>query len=197
MIRFSVTIERWCSNRLPEEALHHADAVVMGEAEGILHRVLEDFERNRMRGIYKNERLPDLSGLPRPRFDLLHPKHRRFIHSVQATRGCPHDCEFCSVTPFFGHRYRLRPVKEVLADLEASFERSSSKAVFFVDDNIVGRTDYAKELFRVLIPHPGPSLVGCSVPREPTGSRPLASIFPFALVGYDRSKNAGRALKED
>ena len=137
---------------MPEEALQHADAVVVGEAEGILYRVLEDFRTGQMRGIYKSEMPPDLSKVPRPRYDLLHPKQSRFIHSVQATRGCPHNCEFCSVTPFFGHQYRLRPVGEILADLEVSFERSSSKAVFFVDDNIVGDTDYAKELFRALMP---------------------------------------------
>jgi radical SAM superfamily enzyme YgiQ (UPF0313 family) len=56
------------------------------------------------------------------------------------------------VTPFFGHQYRLRPVKEVIADLEVSFKQSRSRTVFFVDDNIGGRADYAKELFRALIP---------------------------------------------
>jgi radical SAM superfamily enzyme YgiQ (UPF0313 family) len=137
---------------MPEEALRHADAVVVGEAEGIFGRVLLDFKDRRMRGVYWGEKLPDLDKLPRPRYDLLRRKHRKILHSVQATRGCPHSCEFCSVTPFFGHSYRFRPVEEVLADLQASFDRSNSNRVFFVDDNIVGTADYAKELFRALVP---------------------------------------------
>jgi radical SAM superfamily enzyme YgiQ (UPF0313 family) len=137
---------------MPEEALQHADSVVIGEAEEIFDRVLSDFKAGRMRGTYRSERLPDLNQLPRPRYDLLRPKHRSILHSVQATRGCPHDCEFCSVTPFFGHQYRLKPVKEVIADLETSFREARSRTVFFVDDNIGGRAEYAKELFRALIP---------------------------------------------
>jgi radical SAM superfamily enzyme YgiQ (UPF0313 family) len=137
---------------LPEEALQHADAIVIGEAEEVLGRILSDLKQGKMKGIYKGENPPELSTVPRPRFELLHPKHRRIIHSVQATRGCPNDCDFCSVTPFFGHRYRLRPVKDVIRDLKTSLGRSSSRIVFFVDDNIGGRPDYAKELFRALIP---------------------------------------------
>jgi radical SAM superfamily enzyme YgiQ (UPF0313 family) len=137
---------------MPEEALQHADAVVIGEAEEIFDRVLADFKAGRMMGTYRSEKVPDLHRLPRPRYDLLRPKHRSILHSVQATRGCPHDCEFCSVTPFFGHQYRLRPVKEVIADLESSFMDARSRTVFFVDDNIGGRAEYAKELFRALIP---------------------------------------------
>ena len=137
---------------LPEESLQHADAVVVGEAEGVFHRVLSDLENGRMRGIYKSEELPDITEVPHARFELLHSKHRRFIHSIQATRGCPHDCDFCSVTPFFGHRYRLRPVEDVVRDLRTSLEQASSKTVFFVDDNIGGNPLYAKEIFRALIP---------------------------------------------
>lgn len=137
---------------MPEEALLHADAVVVGEGEGIFDRILKDFRARRMKGAYQSEKLPDLCQLPRPRYDLLRPQHRRILHSVQATRGCPHDCEFCSVTPFFGHQYRLRPVKEVIADIETSLSQARSRTVFFVDDNIGGSADYAKDLFRALIP---------------------------------------------
>jgi radical SAM superfamily enzyme YgiQ (UPF0313 family) len=137
---------------LPEESLQYADAVVVGEAEGVFHRVLSDLGNGRMKGIYKSEELPDITKVPHPRFDLLQPKHRRFIHSIQATRGCPHDCDFCSVTPFFGHKYRLRPVEDVVRDLRTSLEQASSRMVFFVDDDIGGNPHYAKEVFRALIP---------------------------------------------
>ena len=129
---------------LPEESLQHADAVVVGEAEGVFHRVLSDLGNGRMKGVYKSEELPDITKVPHPRFDLLQPKHRRFIHSIQATRGCPHDCDFCSVTPFFGHKYRLRPVEDVVRDLQTSLEQASSRMVFFVDDDIGGNPHYAR-----------------------------------------------------
>lgn len=137
---------------LPEESLQHADAVVVGEAEGVFARVLSDLEKGRMKGIYQSEELADITKVPHPRFDLLHPRHRRFLHSIQATRGCPHDCDFCSVTPFFGHKYRLRPVEDVIRELRTSLEQASSRTVFFVDDNIGGNPHYAKELFRALTP---------------------------------------------
>lgn len=150
--RIPVVMGGMHASALPEECLRHADAVVIGEAEAIFHRVLSDLENGRMKGIYKSDELPDITRMPHARFDLLHPKHRRIIHSIQATRGCPHDCDFCSVTPFFGHRYRLRPVDDIVGDLQTSLAQASSKTVFFVDDNIGGNPRYAKELFRALIP---------------------------------------------
>jgi radical SAM superfamily enzyme YgiQ (UPF0313 family) len=136
---------------LPKEALEHCDAVVVGEAEGIFSTVLDDFEMGQMRGIYRGK-LADLSRAPRPRFDLLSEKQRKTLQSVQATRGCPRDCEFCSVTPFFGHKYRTRPVSSVVSEIEAMLERDGSHIIFFVDDNISGSPDYAKELFKALVP---------------------------------------------
>ncbi|MCP4667336.1 MAG: radical SAM protein, partial [Deltaproteobacteria bacterium] len=136
---------------LPKEALEHCDAVVVGEAEGVFSRLLHDFARGRMKGVYRGE-LVDLSRTPRPRFDLLSHRQRKTLQSVQATRGCPRDCEFCSVTPFFGHKYRTRPVSSVVSEIEAMLDRGHSHIIFFVDDNISGRPDYAKELFRSLVP---------------------------------------------
>ena len=136
---------------LPEEALEHCDGVVVGEAEGIFPKVLDDFSKDIMRGIYRGGQV-DLATVPSPRLDLLRRTHRKILQPVQATRGCPHDCEFCSVTPFFGHRYRLRPVSAVVADIRAMLDFSPSNIIFFVDDNIAGRPDYAKELFKNLVP---------------------------------------------
>ena len=136
---------------LPEEALEHCDAVVVGEAEGVFSKILDDFSKGTMRGIYRGGQV-DLAKVPSPRLDLLQQSHRKILQPVQATRGCPHDCEFCSVTVFFGHRYRLRPVSAVVADIETMLDSARSNIIFFVDDNIAGRPDYAKELFKNLIP---------------------------------------------
>ncbi|MCP4669547.1 MAG: B12-binding domain-containing radical SAM protein, partial [Deltaproteobacteria bacterium] len=139
------------ASALPEEALEHCDAVVVGEAEGVFGRLLHDFAGGRMSGVYRGE-LVDLSRTPRPRLDLLSDRQRKTLQSVQATRGCPQDCEFCSVTPFFGHKYRTRPVSSVVSEIEAMLDKGHSHIIFFVDDNISGRPDYAKALFRSLIP---------------------------------------------
>jgi radical SAM superfamily enzyme YgiQ (UPF0313 family) len=118
-----------------EEALQHVDAVVAGEAEGAWSQVVADVEAGRLRRVYHGER-GDLAGMVRPRHDLFHPDYR--FASVQTSRGCPMDCEFCSVTAFNGRRYRRRPPEEVLVELETL----PQKMLFFVDDNIIG---YGKE----------------------------------------------------
>jgi len=134
------------ASAMPQEALQHADAVVVGEAEGCWHKVLEDFKRREMRGIYRSERFPDLAGLPIPRRDLLRKKAYLTTNTIQTARGCPFGCSFCAVSYFFGRKYRMRPVKEVIAEIEAM----GSKFVGFLDDNIAGDRRYAKELFQAL-----------------------------------------------
>ena len=83
-----------------------------------------------------------------PRRDLLNRRSYFFINTVQTTRGCPFDCEFCSVTAFYGRTYRTRPVPEIISEIE----QMSGSHLFFVDDNIVGKPDFAKELFRASRP---------------------------------------------
>jgi radical SAM superfamily enzyme YgiQ (UPF0313 family) len=93
----------------PEAALHHADSVVLGEAEEIWPRVIEDFERGQLRPVYRMERRPPIDALPVPRYDLLDRRLLGMWRPVQATRGCPYTCDFCSVTASFERSYRKRP----------------------------------------------------------------------------------------
>ena len=116
---------------VPEEALNYADAVVVGEAESVWRTVLSDLENGSLKRVYHGERLP-LNGLPVPRRDLLSDSYEMDI--IQTTRGCPHACEFCSVTAFNGAKYRQRPVNEVLDELQGLRKR----LVYFVDDNFFG-----------------------------------------------------------
>jgi radical SAM superfamily enzyme YgiQ (UPF0313 family) len=134
---------------LPEEALQHCDAVVVGEAEGIWSTVIEDAKRGELEPLYQANGYSPLEGLPRPRLSLL-PLHRYFtsFFPVQTTRGCPFHCDFCAVTSFFGGRYRFRPVEEVVEEVKAL----GSRNIFFVDDNITANSSRAKELFQALIP---------------------------------------------
>jgi radical SAM superfamily enzyme YgiQ (UPF0313 family) len=131
-----------------EEALQFVDAVVVGEAETAWPQVLSDVEAGRLQRVYRGE-WTDLAGLPRPRRDLFHPDY--MFASVQTSRGCPMDCEFCSVTAFNGRRYRRRPPEEVLDELATI----PQKMLFFVDDNMIGygpsSRDQALVLFRGMV----------------------------------------------
>jgi radical SAM superfamily enzyme YgiQ (UPF0313 family) len=120
-----------------EEALRFVDTVVIGEAEKIWPKVIADFETGQLRRIYRGE-WAELNGAPLPRRDLFYPEY--MFASVQTSRGCPMDCEFCTVTAFNGHRYRRRPPGEVLAELETI----RKKMLFFVDDNIIGYGEEAR-----------------------------------------------------
>jgi len=121
-----------------EEALRFVDAVVIGEAEAVWPRVVVDVEAGRLQQVYRGE-WNDLTGTPQPRRDLFHPGY--VFASVQTSRGCPMDCEFCSVTAFNGRRYHRRPPEEVLDELETI----PQKMLFFVDDNIIGYGKASRE----------------------------------------------------
>jgi len=133
---------------LPEEAQEHSDCVVIGEADEIWCKILEDAEKGNLKPLYRQEGRTDLRRLPIPRRDLLPRKGYLFHNLIQTTRGCPYDCEFCSVTALHGRSYRMRPISEVDKEIQ-SLERSKAY-IFFVDDNLVGNVSHAKELLTML-----------------------------------------------
>ncbi|MDP2682752.1 MAG: radical SAM protein [Deltaproteobacteria bacterium] len=133
---------------LPDEALQHADAVVIGEAELVWHKLLLDFKRGELKQKYKADKLCDMENMVIPRRNLLNREMYSGFYTLQATRGCPFNCDYCAVTAFFGQEFRTRPVDEVIEEIKGF----GSKKFFFMDDNIVGRPRYAKELFQKLIP---------------------------------------------
>ncbi len=105
---------------VPDEALEHASAIVIGEGEPLWPRVLADFERDDLQRIYRSEPagLYELSQAPMPRFDLLDPEKYNRI-TVQTSRGCPHKCEFCASSILLTPRYKLKPVEKVIAEIHA------------------------------------------------------------------------------
>lgn len=131
----------------PEEALEHADAVCVGDAEGIWPTLLDDASARRLRGIYRAPSRGPLAGVT-PDRGIFRGKRYFPLALVESSRGCPFDCRFCSVTAFHNATCRRRPAAEIAAEIRGLRE----KTIFFVDDNIVGDAAGARELFHALIP---------------------------------------------
>jgi len=132
----------------PEEASIHADAVVLGEAEGLWPEVVSDVRNRCLKPIYYHDHLPALKGLKHPPRYLLESKKYKTIHAVQATRGCPNLCDFCAVSAFYQATHRKRLVEEVIEEIC----EIPSKFFIFTDDNLTADKHYASQLFKALIP---------------------------------------------
>lgn len=132
----------------PDEASRYADSVVIGEADDMWLKVLKDYESGNLQKVYKVESFPSLENAPPIDRGLFSKKYA--LQSVQTSRGCPCNCNFCSVTKFNGSRYRFRPVREVIAEIE----RLGVNRLFIADDSVVGLgrsgIDHARELFTAL-----------------------------------------------
>ncbi|KAB0669808.1 B12-binding domain-containing radical SAM protein [Oryzomonas sagensis] len=129
---------------LPDEALQHADAVVIGEAEPVWAQLLSDLQAGRMAPRYRAIPHGDLLEIPWSRRDFLAGRTYLTTQTIQASRGCPYDCPFCTVTPYFGRTFRYRDPDDILAELR-SFDR---KLTVFLDDNILGDPERAKPILR-------------------------------------------------
>lgn len=132
---------------LPEEALQHADAVVVGDAEGVWPELVADFRSAGLRRLYRSAGgaaavsvAPDRSifaGKPYLRIGL-----------VQHGRGCPYACDFCSVSAFYGGQLKHRPARQVAAEIAQLGKRN----LFLVDDNLLADPCRTEELLRALVP---------------------------------------------
>lgn len=132
----------------PEEALQFADAIVIGEAEDTWPVVLDDLNRGQLKKIYRSKNNYPLANSPPLKRELLRKERYLIVNTIQASRGCPQKCEFCSMTSIIGNGTRTRPVREVVDEIK------SLRGRYFVlnDDNIAQKFDYYKELFENLIP---------------------------------------------
>lgn len=133
------------ASNLPDEALMHVDAVLVGEGELVWPQLLADFAGGSLDRTYSSSGLVGMDTIPTARRDIFAGKGYLLTNTLQTTRGCPFDCEFCSVTAFYGRKYRERPVESVLAEL--SELRKVNSFAFFVDDNLVANRRYALQLF--------------------------------------------------
>ena len=131
---------------MPEEAILHADAVCVGDAENNVPRMMEDFISGQLKPFYRSEPAK-LDGLPIPNRNLIRKKVYAPVDTLQATRGCYHRCSFCSIAAFYQYQLRTRPVNEVIDEL-----KTLGRYVLFMDDNLIGDREYAKQLFSAMIP---------------------------------------------
>lgn len=138
-----------------EEALQYCDSVVVGEAEGVWHTLLEDAQNGRLKRLYKAEGHADLKTFKAPDRSPLS-RDRYFSEVVQTTKGCPFHCEFCSVHAFDGTKIRSKTVEQVIKEIEGIHGASlkyKKKAIFFADDNIIANRKFARQLFTALKPY--------------------------------------------
>jgi radical SAM superfamily enzyme YgiQ (UPF0313 family) len=132
---------------LPEDAIQHADSVVIGEAEALWPELVRDMQRNQLKKFYvagpfatdslpgeyyHSKERPDLSIVPKARRDLL-PRERYWMDGIQTTRGCPNRCRFCPVTCLFGGKIRHRPIPDVVEEVD-----SLRDFYFNADDSVFG-----------------------------------------------------------
>ncbi len=132
---------------LPEEVARHAETVVLGEAEEVWPRLIEDFRGGRMEALYRGGGRPSLEGV-RPDRSLFAGKRYLPVGLIEASRGCRASCEFCSIQTFFERSQTWRPPAEVAEEI-----RGQSRPLwFFVDDNITGDPQRTRELCEALLP---------------------------------------------
>jgi len=133
---------------VPEEATRYADVIFIGEAEGLWEDFLRSFETGSYPRVYQQTSVPSIENIPMARKELFH-RHDHTNGVMFASRGCPNQCDFCTVAVMYRHKLRKRPVAEVAAEY-ASFK---GNVIIFWDDNIAGDLEYAKSLFRAIAPY--------------------------------------------
>ncbi|HVQ23064.1 MAG TPA: cobalamin-dependent protein, partial [Candidatus Saccharimonadia bacterium] len=135
---------------VPDEALEHADAVVVGEGEVSWPDVLADLALGRLRGLYApNGREFDLADAPMPRYDLLDVERYNRL-TVQTQRGCPWRCEFCAASIRLTPKYKVKPIAKVLAEIHEIRRHWPRPFIEFADDNTFVNRRHSKELMRAL-----------------------------------------------
>ena len=123
----------------------HADHLVIGEAEGLIASLAQDLEQGTAQPVYQAAERPDLETSPLPDLSLIKMK-RYSTMTVQYSRGCPFNCEFCDIIEIYGRRPRTKAVRQVILELDQLHAAGWREAVFIVDDNFIGNKARAKEL---------------------------------------------------
>ncbi|MGM0596683.1 MAG: B12-binding domain-containing radical SAM protein [Myxococcota bacterium] len=142
----------YMASMVPEKVLEMGvDSVVVGDAENSYPQLLQDYEKDgKIKKVYDLP-ISELKNLPLPKYELLLDKPLGNMLPVQAGRGCPHLCSFCSVSCIYKGKYLVRPISEVMRDIKRIKELGFS-GFYLIDDNIVGNPGYLSELARQIKP---------------------------------------------
>ena len=133
------------------EHFPQVDHLVPNEAELTLPQFVADLEAGHPRRVYTTSELADVRETPVPLWELVDLRRYATL-SIQYSRGCPYDCDFCNVTALFGHRPRTKSAEQIVAELDRLYDLGWRSGVFFVDDNLIGDKRHLKnELLPALI----------------------------------------------
>ncbi|MGZ4855489.1 MAG: B12-binding domain-containing radical SAM protein [Candidatus Angelobacter sp.] len=136
---------------MEHEQFTDVDYFVLNEAEATLAPFLSDLEQGRARRVYSSTEYPDIHQTPAPLWGMANLKHYDTV-SIQFSRGCPFNCDFCNVTALLGHRPRTKTAAQIIAELDGLYALGWRKSIFFVDDNFIGNKKLIKsELLPALI----------------------------------------------
>ena len=132
---------------MPNEAAEYADAVCIGPAETVWGQILDDFEHGQLKKFYRGRCEGSAALVPLPRRDLMNPRTYLLRHTMVTSRGCPHACDFCYKSSFWGPTYyEPRPI----AEIERELSGIDDHLVFFLDDNLLANRRHARVLFDLL-----------------------------------------------
>ncbi len=133
---------------LPNEAMEHSDSVIVGLGEDNFIRAIYDYQDNKMQKIYYQHESTTIENRPIPRKDLLDKKKYITLNTVEAIRGCNHTCTFCAYPKAFGTKLYKRTIEDILGEIKTL----KGKIVVFPDVNLISDFEFAKELFKAMIP---------------------------------------------
>ena len=134
----------------PERLLDHADHVVQGEVDDCFNDIAHGLEVGKARRLYRVTEKPDLTRSPVPRFDLLRLENYASM-SVQFSRGCPFQCEFCDIITIYGRKPRTKTPEQLIGELDILRRFNWRKEVFVVDDNFIGNRRAALQLVQEIV----------------------------------------------
>ncbi len=126
------------------EAFPQVDHLILNEAEITLPRFLSDLGRGKPERIYQTDEFADLTQTPIPLWELINLRYYESL-SLQFTRGCPFNCDFCNVTALLGHRMRLKSTQQLIDELDKIYSLGWRRGIFIVDDNFIGNKRMLKE----------------------------------------------------
>jgi radical SAM superfamily enzyme YgiQ (UPF0313 family) len=142
------------------EKFDNVDHLVLNEAENTLPRFLEDLEKGNPKRIYQTDEFADIQQSPAPDYSLINLK-KYSSKSIQFTRGCPFNCEFCDITALLGHKMRIKTTQQILTELQTLYDLGARGDIFFVDENFIGnkkvlKTDLLPALIEWMKAHGNP-----------------------------------------